>query len=847
MPWLPLKIKPLKVINTLFFINFDCLFVYQPYLYLMNVRTLCNVLMLGMIFQLQYASAQTAFPYQQPPQSILDLADARPAPAIRMNHDASSAVLMYRNAYKSITEMSVPELKLAGIRTNPLTNAPGRITYYNDLKILDVKTSKEFAVAGLPADARLSNFSWSGNQMWMAFTHTVHDGVELWVLNMGTRKAMKLTGPIINANIGNVLAWTRDSESIIITALPENREALIDSKANVPSGPVISENDGQKAQNRTYQDLLKNQVDEHNFEVLATSKLVKVSLNGKMEDFCPPAMYIGMSFSPDGNYFLTYEIKRPFSYLVTYDRFPTTINLHQNDGKRIKNLFSIPLTEEVPKGFMSVRKGPRSLQWRADKPATLCWVEALDGGDASKEVPNRDAVYTQDAPFEGAPNLLVETKERFAGILWGNDEVAVLNERWWNTRNARTLIFNPSRPDLAPRLFRERNEQDNYSDPGDFVTSRNTFNLNTLDVKDGFVYMIGDGHSPEGKRPFIDQYNLSDFSKKRLYHSNEQKRLEELVSAIDVQKGVYLTRLESKNEFPNYFLRNIRDNQLSQITFNENPYKQLDQVHKEVIRYKRDDGLDLSATLYLPVGYDKRKKEKMPMIMWAYPTEFKDKSSAGQVTASENEFTYPGYGSPLFWLTRGYVVLDDASFPIVGEGTNEPNDTYIKQLVANAKAAIDAVDSMGYIDRNRVAVGGHSYGAFMTANLLTHSNLFAAGIARSGAYNRTLTPFGFQSEERNYWEAPEVYDAMSPFQHADKMKTPLLMIHGEEDNNAGTHTMQSERYFNALKGLGATARLVILPKESHGYAARESILHMLWEQDAWLDKFVGNKTNSIKP
>jgi len=292
-------------------------------------------------------------------------------------------------------------------------------------------------------------------------------------------------------------------------------------------------------------------------------------------------------------------------------------------------------------------------------------------------------------------------------------------------------------------------------------------------------------------------------------------------------KGKVLTRIESKNEYPNYFFRDINSGKLTSVTDFENPFKAIQNVHKEVITYEREDGVELNATLYLPVGYDMEKKEKMPMIMWAYPREYKDKSSAGQVTSSSNEFTYPWYGSPIFWVNRGYVVLDDAAFPIIGEGDDQPNDSFRKQLVDNAKAAIDAVDEMGYIDRNRVGVGGHSYGAFMTANLLSHSDLFAAGIARSGAYNRTLTPFGFQSEERNYWESPEVYNSMSPFMHADKMKTPLLLVHGEADNNSGTYPMQSERYFNALKGLGATVRLVMLPKESHGYAAKESIMHML--------------------
>ncbi len=800
-----------------------------------------------MIFNYYYGAAQSDFPYQKPDTDILSLADARPAPSIRIKADASLAVLLFRNAYKSIEEMAAPEMKLAGIRINPMTNSPSRITYFNDIKILDILSGTEYSIDGMPVSPALSNFVWSNDQSLMAFTNTVKEGMELWILDMNQKKVKKLTEPILNANVGNVFIWSKDNKSLLLTTLVKDRKPLLDGKFAIPTGPVITENDGQKAQNRTYQDLLKNPVDEQNFELLTTSEISRVNLDGKLSLFKGPAMYVGMSFSPDGSYLLTYELKKPFSYIVTYDRFPTDINLLDKDGKFIKTFISIPLTEELPKGFMAVRKGPRSLQWRADKPSSLYWAEALDGGDPAIEVTERDAIYTLDAPFETKPVLLVKTKERYAGIQWGDDNTAILNERWWNTRNSRILVFNPSLPGSVPRLFNERNEQDNYADPGNFVTKRNKYQLNTLDLTDNQLYMIGDGFSKEGKFPFIDKYSITDFKKTRIYQSKEKDKLEQLISAVDVLKGIYLTRLESKNEYPDFYLRNVKNNTLKQISHNVNPFQVLNGVHKEVIKYSRPDGVELSATLYLPAGYDKSKLEKMPMIMWAYPTEFKDKASAGQVTANANEFTFPYYGSPLYWLTKGYVVLDDASFPIIGEGKNEPNDTFIPQLVSNAKAAIDAVDKLGYIDRTKVAVGGHSYGAFMTANLLTHSDLFAAGIARSGAYNRSLTPFGFQSEERNYWEAPEVYDAMSPFQHADKMKSPLLLIHGEEDNNSGTHTMQSERYFNALKGLGATARLVILPKESHGYAARESILHMLWEQDQWLDKYVKNRKPDAKP
>lgn len=806
-----------------------------------NIMRGYYLILLLSIMLLNYLNGQSDFPYQKPDGDILMLADAKPAPAIRLNNDASMAVLLYRNTYKSIEELSEPEMKLAGIRVNPKTGGQSRGTYYNDMHILDVSSGKSQPVSGLPERPKLNHFLWSYGQDKMAFTHTTDSGVELWLLDIASHYCKKLSEGIISEVIGSVYVWSRDDQFILATTVLKDRKPLIDKLLNVPSGPIIAENDGEKAENRTYQDLLKSPVDEANFETLVTSEISKFDLNGNQTAFKPAAMYYGMNFSPDGNYLLTYELKRPFSYLVTLDRFPTDVNISDKNGLLLTNFHKFPLNEVLPKGFMAVRKGKRSIQWRADRPASLYWVEAQDDGDPEKKVDYRDAVFQIDAPFTGTPQMLVKTKDRYAGITWGDDQTAILFERWWNTRMARILVFNPSSYDANPRLFNERNAQDKYADPGGFLTKRNQFNLYTLDMTGGKLYMLGDGYSPEGKHPFVDEYNLKSFNKKRIYQSKEKDRLEQLVNNIDTKKGLYLTRLESKNEYPNYYIRNIKTNTLRQITFNVNPIKVLDDVHKEVIKYKRPDGVDLSATMYLPVGYDIDKREKMPMIMWAYPAEFKDRSSASQVTANENQFTFPSYGTPLYWLTKGYVVLDGATFPIIGEGDTEPNDTYISQLVANAKAAIDAVDNMGYIDRKRVAVGGHSYGAFMTANLLTHSDLFAAGIARSGAYNRTLTPFGFQSEERNYWNAPEVYNDMSPFQHADKMKTPLLLIHGEDDNNSGTFPMQSERYFNALKGLGAKARLVILPKESHGYSARESILHMLWEQDQWLEKYVKNR------
>ena len=789
--------------------------------------------------------AQEKLTYQKPPKEILELVDAPLAPSVWIDSNGENVVLFYRDAYKSIAELSEAELRLGGLRINPKTNIGSRTRFYNNIKVKKASEKDARQVAGIPSNPRLSNFTISPNQKMVAFLNTVEDGVQLWLADIENGTATQLSNLKVNANMGNPINWFKDGSALLVNVIPKDRKELINTDEAVPDGPTITVSDGEKAQNRTYQDLLSSPNDEFNFEQLALSEIKKISLDGKVADFLPTAMYDELDFSPDGNYVMVNTIKRPFSYIVPYNRFPFETNIYSKEGKLIKKVNDVPLNEVEPKGFMATRMGKRRMDWRADKPATIYWAEALDKGDPEVKVDYRDAVYQLEAPFNGKEKLLLKTINRYSGITWGNDNLAIASDYWWNDRNTKSYLFNPSNASETPKIIFDRNYQDRYNDPGNFVTARNDFDERVLEIVDGNAFLMGDGFSDKGQFPFVDEFNLKTQKTKRIYQSEYTDKLENLNSAIDMKKGKILVRIESQNEYPNYYFRNIKKkNDLTPVTSFENPFKSIQNVHKEVITYKRDDGLELEGTLYLPIGYDKEKKEKMPMLLWAYPREFKDKNSASQNTTNPNEFIYPYYGSPIYWVTQGYVVLDDAAFPIVGEGDEEPNDTFRTQLVGNAKAAIDAVDKMGYIDRNRVGVGGHSYGAFMVANLLSHSDLFAAGIARSGAYNRTLTPFGFQSEERSYWDSPETYNTMSPFMHADKMKTPLLLIHGEADNNSGTYPLQSERYFNALKGLGATARLVMLPKESHGYSAKESILHVLWEQDQWLDKYVKNKNEN---
>lgn len=787
--------------------------------------------------------AQQSLDYQKPSREILELVDVERAPIVTMDSKKQTLVYLYTSMYQSIDEVSEVELRIAGQRINPKINARSKQRYYTRIEVQKNRTGALQQVKGLPADLKVISLSWSPNDQYIAFGNAVANGVELWILNLETLDAKKLNEGNLNLNLGSAFSWFPDGEALLVRTLPKHKKDFIDVTLAVPNGPSVLVSDGTIAQNRTYPDLLKSKEDEENFRTLATSELYKIDLNGTKSFWKSAALYKGISFSPNGEYVIVSTIEEPFSYLVPWASFPEKTVVYDKNGQLIQEIDNRPASDNLPKGFMATHKYKRAISWRDDKPATLTYVLALDGGDPENKVDFRDELFSMEAPFKpGTEQSLFKSAQRFSGVEWGKDDLAIAYDYWYNTRNTKTYIFNPSNPATAPVVLFDRNYQDRYSDPGDFQTTKNQYNRNVL-LLDGYTaYLIGDGFTAEGQFPFVDQLNLKTKARKTLYRSKYTNKLESISAILDVKKGELLVNIQAPTEYPNYYLRKIgsKANPV-QITQFKNPFEKMSGISKEVITYQREDGLELTATLYLPAGYDKVKKEKLPMVMWAYPQEYKDKSSAGQNTTNPNEFIYPYYGSPIYWVMKGYAILDDAAFPIVGEGDEEPNDTFIEQLVSNAKAAIDAVDKLGYIDRKRVAVGGHSYGAFMTANLLTHSDLFAAGIARSGAYNRSLTPFGFQGEERNYWEAKEVYDKMSPFNYADKMKTPMLLIHGADDNNSGTFPIQSERYFQALKGFGAPVRYVVLPKESHGYAAKESILHLLWEQDQWLEEHVKNK------
>jgi dipeptidyl aminopeptidase/acylaminoacyl peptidase len=775
-------------------------------------------------------------PYKMPPKAIADLIDAPQTPVISLDPAHHNMLLMHRSGLPSIEELSRPELRLAGLRIDPENNGPSRMSFYNGLTFKRFADGQERVVVGLPEGSCIGQAHWSPNGKYIAFTVTDHQGIFLWVASVDDGVARPLADVQINGVLGAPFMWMPDSLGLLVRTVCADRGKPPEAP-RVPDGPVIQENAGVTAPSRTYQDLLKNAHDEALFVFYGQTQTALVGLDGKVKKLGPVGLICRAEPSPDGCYVLVESIHKPFSYLVPFYRFPTRVEIWNANGQVVCTLADLPLSEAVPIAFDAVPAGPRAYGWRADAGATVTWVTAQDGGDPAVDVPIRDIVYALDAPFQDEGTPVMQLSLRYAGRTWGKSDLALVSERWWKTRRVRTYRICPDDLSVAPQVMFDRSWEDRYSDPGVPLLERNESNRRVLQISaDGrFLFFAGEGASPEGDRPFLDRYDIETGKTERLLHS-EAPFYERPVVLLDTETLEVITSRETVNEPANYFVRNLTLGTMTQVTHFPHPTPQLKDVQKELIRYPRKDGVQLTATLYLPPGY-KVEDGPLPLVMWAYPREFKSADAAGQVKDSPCRFVRVSPQSALPFLLCGFAVLDGPTMPIVGEGEDEANDTYLAQLTDSAQAAVDEVVRRGVADAKRIVVGGHSYGGFMTANLLAHSHLFCCGIARSGAYNRTLTPFGFQAEERTLWQAPEVYAAMSPFMHVPKIKAPILLIHGEADNNSGTFPMQSERFYNALKGHGAVCRLVMLPHESHGYQARESVLHMWWEMVMWLDKY----------
>lgn len=771
--------------------------------------------------------------YQTPPPEVAAIVDAKPEPSVSISPDAKWMLALDRNAMPDIADLARRYVGVAGMRIDPVANAGFQTDF---IRGISIRKRQDAALTRIPiqGNCRISTVSWSHDSLSFVFANLTDTGTQLWWVSIDKPETPVLLTDRLSTVLSNI-DWMPDGKRIVCTLVPAKRGPE-PSPPQSPSGPNIQESFGNTSPIRTYQDLLQNPHDELLFEYFGTAQLAILQPNAPAIEIGKPAMIDTASVSPDGNHLLVTSLHRPFSYLMTAGSFPHTIEVWDLAGNVLHLVADVPLEENIP--IEGVRLGKRSVNWRPGYPATLVWTEALDEGDPRKKVPYRDQIKTLAAPFTQPPRDLIRLEHRYAGLAsFAKPSLLMATEMDRDRRWVRSLLHDTDHPDAKPKVIVDRSMRDRYGDPGRMLTKPDPSGFPVAQQTGPWVWLAGQGASAEGNLPFLDRKNLETLETQRLWRCSKGtlESVATVLSTEETDKPTFISRRESPTHPANYFLRNLAAGSDVALTDFKDPTPQIRGIQKQIVKYQRSDGVPLSATLYLPANYV--AGTRLPLLVWAYPMEFNDASTAGQVSASPSEFTRISGLSHLTLLTQGYAIMDDATMPVIGD-PETMNDTFIEQIVGAAKAAIDKAVEMGVADGTRVGVGGHSYGAFMTANLLAHSDLFRAGIARSGAYNRTLTPFGFQSERRPLWNAKDVYANVSPFMHADKIKTPILFIHGENDNNPGTFPIQSQRMFQAVKGNGGTARLVMLPHESHGYRARQSVLHTQYEMIAWMNQFV---------
>ena len=818
----------------------------------LRILVLTAVLLLSATIAVPAPAAERAAGYDRPPQYVLDVLHAPAPPRPVLSPTRASVLLVSYVQYAPIAQVAEPYLKLAGVRVEPRTrrkhDTPGGYGVAQcaqTLSVVDIATRRETAIA-LPAGGCADGFLWAPDGVSFAFRNTSREAVELWT-GRGDGTTHRVGTVRLNPMLGNSHQWLSDNKSLLVKLVPGNIGAP-PATTEGGEGPRIQESTG-GGEFSTYEarDTLRNQADAALFEYYGTSQLAVVDASsGATTNVGAPAVLSEVDVAPDGQHILVNLIRKPYSYAVTYGRFAHDVEVWDRNGTATP-IAKLPVAENVP--IHGVPTGPRSHEWRPTEPATLVWAEALDQGDWKVKVPARDRVLMLAAPFTAPPTEIARSEQRYSGIDWSERRGVGLMQEYDDNRHwRRTFLIDAEHPDNKPRVIWDLSSDESYEDPGQPVYRMMANGQWAVLQKGDTIFLSGGGASTAGDRPFLDSFDLRTGKSQRLFRSGKDAYEYFLGFANNDTTDRLLTWHQTPIEAPNLMLRTLgasvknaaageatRVSAARAVTQIPDPTPAVRAIKKRLVTYKRKDGVDLSFTLLTPPGY--KDGTRVPAILYAYPLDYANTKTAGQVSGSEQYFTRLRDYQLL--LLSGYAIIDSAAFPIVGD-PQKAYDTYIDQLVDDAQAAVDKAVELGVVDRDRIGVTGHSHGAMMTANLIAHTDLFRAGVATSGAYNKTLTPFGFQSERRSVWNALDTYLKVSPYFYAHTMHAPLLIVHGADDANPGTTPLQSEQLFQAIRGNGGVTRLVMLPHEPHWYSSMESNEQLAYEELRWFDKYVKN-------
>jgi dienelactone hydrolase len=784
-----------------------------------------------------------------------------------LSPDKDHVMIPVREDFSSLELMMQKTYRLGMLEICPNVNREWRLSTYGikGLKIFSIAQKKSWVVQ-LPKNILISDMVWSPDGKKIAFLSHLRQGSQVWITDVESGKVEAIHEAFVMATLtgrrryrrdvisspSQMLQWTPNG-SVITLVVPENRGAE-PKRDPIPDSPIIRHTREKATPTPTYPFLLRTSYDRELFRYYTTAQLAELVPGKPLRAIGDPAMYMNVSLSPDGLYILAEKLTEPFSFIVSYSDFPRDLVVMDMDGEILSSIRRIPLQEVAARRD---RNGPlddlpRDVAWRPDgKGLSFLWrVPKTEEGKSKDEeekdknnngLERKDRLMLLSPPFDlDRAEVIVSSQKKFEEISYGVDgryAFAKISGRGEDFEKGTDIVAYDlgKTPPKRIVLLKDIEEENPLEMPGNILrTMSGNGVISALTSSDGgAIYLQGEGYRKDFiNRPFIDRIEIETGKKERIFESAADMYERPLVALDGDLKAIVVSR-ESRTVFPDSWLWK-EGGSVMRLTSNRNPFPEFADCKREDFVFERRDGLEIRGHISLPVGY--QSGEKVPAVFWTYPREygsFKEYERAALRRHNLNAFLQLSTRNASdIWLSQGYaVVVPD--IPIIGED-EDYNNNYITHLVDSMYAAIRKVDELGNVDVDHLGHGGHSYGAFATANILARTPFFKAGIAGDGAYNRTLTPMTFQSERRFIWEAQDVYLEMSPFFQADHIDTPLLMYHGAVDNNTGTFLIQSERLIQALTGLGKNAVLYIYPFESHGPRCKETYMDM-WAR--WLSFF----------